>query len=165
MPREIDWGGVDKPKGSPPVPTGHYLGEIAEIKTKTSQDGDEYWVIYWEVVEPAEFAGRRIRDALFFHTKNSLPRCKLLWECIALNVNGLRGMPDPDDLVGRRAWLEVYLVTKKIRGENREVNNLPFNSYGPVDQEPLDVSSPPPHTDDDRPGDDPGAVTDDDIPF
>lgn len=181
-----DWDEYDEAKGGM-VPPGRYLCEVADVNEKTTRNGDLFWLVHWRIID-GEYLDQEFRDAVYFHTKGARPRAKSFLLALALDLNGVRGMPHPDEVVGRRAMCDVFVEEYESRGKTRKKNSIPYAGFGPVQgQEVKEVGEqPPPHEDDDfgglpppsdRPSNNPFAeqgdrsgepdagITDDDIPF
>jgi hypothetical protein len=66
MPINLDFSDVKPPE---PLPEGNVLLKIVDVRVKPGKKDPEYQVIHlrYELVEPAEFAGRKIRDWISLH--------------------------------------------------------------------------------------------------
>jgi hypothetical protein len=61
---DLDFGQVVKQEA---MPEGDYLLQITDCQAKKSKNDPTAWVLHnkYEVLEPAEFAGRKIRDWVY----------------------------------------------------------------------------------------------------
>ncbi len=122
------------------LPAGRYLCVLRQSEKATSQAGNEMMVWDWEILEPAEYAGRTIRTwtSLLKHASFGF-RDHLL----AL------GEPEPeggwdtwddntDKFTGRRAMLSVIVDTRK----GRDGNDRDFNSVVRLEPAPKGASAP-----------------------
>lgn len=120
MPRK-DWSRVDiMDTRYALVPEDVYLCRIAEILTKSTKAGDEFWEIHWEIADGVYAGHRRVKDTLWFHTPKVLPRAKLLFACIGWGVEGDINFL-PEHCEGRYAHCQV--VTDRDEWKDRKGND------------------------------------------
>jgi hypothetical protein len=120
----IDFRGVN-PSQKGLLPDGWYHVEVKSVQPKQASSGLEYWRVEF-LVRDGGHAGARVFDNLFFSEK-ALPRLKIALSGLGLPHDGVVEVVS-EDLVGRRAWIEV----KSQEGTDRKVRNVvTFGGYKP----------------------------------
>lgn len=121
---EIDIPGFGEvPAGREPLPEGRYTVKIVDLEQTTSSKGNDMLVFEAEVVEPEEYAGRKVwwRCVLTSEALWNLKACCEAAE-IPYHDNGFA----TEDALGR--MLDVRLTVREYKdqqtGEKRESNDV-----------------------------------------
>jgi hypothetical protein len=131
------------------IPAGTYLVQIAEVRAGYTRSGDERWGVRLVVAE-GEFTGRLAAwDSLVFNAKCQA-RLRHVFAALGLPARGTVDV-EPDDLVGRRAFVEIRPSEyASPGGETIRRNEVPYAGYRAVTGDgPRDPSDGDERADDD----------------
>ena len=109
------------------LPQGKYLVQVAEAEVKETKAGTgEYINVQFEVLQPAEYEGRKLWE--LFNIKNPSARAVEIGLGQLKHFLRVAGHPDPaklgsvDDLVGLKALARVKVKSDATYGESNVVS-------------------------------------------
>lgn len=128
---DIDFDGVGDVTDYVTVPPGSYVCRIGEVRLGSTRAGDVRWGLQL-VVAQGEHEGRQATwDSIVFSNRGRA-RARLVFLAFGLPSKG-RVQVEPDDLVGKRALVEVRPVEyPNPTGEVIRRNEVPYDGYRPV---------------------------------
>jgi hypothetical protein len=146
---KVNWNDIPDSDDFSPLEPGRYLMEITKVDDeKTTNDGDEKWLLTLECVE-GDRKGRKVWDSLIF-SEGGLKRMKLIFSRLGMKIDGEVEF-FPKDLIGKRALIDV-----EIQEDNPKFNTVPYAGWNKVDgsapasKAKSGKASPPPEEDDEE---------------
>jgi hypothetical protein len=158
--QKINWDDINDQEDFSPVPDGRYLCQCKEVKdtdqsgnTLTDRHGNERWNLNFEIAE-GEYKGRApFWDNIYFESDNQKVQQRLKLVCSRLGVvtKGKNAALAPDDLIGKRVWINTYQDTYEVelkddngsplldengnpKTKTRTKNVIPFDGYEAVNE-------------------------------
>lgn len=125
-----DFSTVQDTESFASVPEGIHPCRVAGVREGHSRDGSVQWHLRLEVVE-GEHAGRTAAWDTLTWSERGVPRVKHVLEALGFDVRGEIDL-EPEDLVGRRARVELVLEEREDPLRSRRVVRLrvPYLGYG-----------------------------------
>lgn len=120
---------IDDANDYSPIPPGVYEAEVQKVEEKQSDKGTCYWTITLEVID-GQYKGRTFKDKIFF-TDKGFKRVKLVLKRLGLKMEG-EVNPQKDDILGRRALVNLEIEDREWEGKTYRNNKVPFDGYQPI---------------------------------
>ncbi|MDP6929581.1 MAG: hypothetical protein QF412_07765 [Planctomycetota bacterium] len=125
---ELDFDAVGEETDYVTVPAGTYLCRVEEVRQRSTKAGDDLWALRL-LVDEGEFQGRHAAwDNLIFSTRGRA-RVRRVFAALGLPTQG-KVRIEPDELAGRRAFVEVRPVAYEDgHGQTIRRNEVPYEGY------------------------------------
>lgn len=124
------------------IPEGEYEVEVAEVKEKTTKDGDEMWSVKFKITA-GEFSGKKIFTNLVF-SDGGLGNIKKFLKSAGFDMNTERVDLRSESIEG--ATLRATVMHEDYQG--RAQSKIPYAGFSALDQT---VMPPKPKTPDSSP--------------
>ena len=159
---ELDFDATDEINDYVTVPPGTYLCRVAEVRQRTTRNGEPLWSLRLLVAE-GEYTGRQAAwDNLVFSTRGRA-RVRRVFEALGLPASGKVSF-EPNMIEGREAFVEVrHAEYRNTAGTLVRRNEVPYEGYRPVTRENGVAALPPSGTQ--RQSEEAPSAADEDIPF
>lgn len=128
----VDFSNVDDVQNFVSVPPGTYLCRIAEVRERTTRDGDPSWS-FRLMVDEGEYSGRTAAWDSFSWSERGMSRTKHVMTELGFETDGVLDV-NSEDLMGRRAYVEVLLEEREdpVTGARQIRPRVPFRGYARV---------------------------------
>lgn len=126
---EYDFGTVEETTDFVAVPAGTYRCRVAEVRTRTSQEGSELWAVRLVVAEGPHEGRLAAWDNLVWSPR-AIGRVKRFLRLLGFPVNGRLAL-EPNTLEGRTIRVTVSPENYRNPVTNNVVvrNRVPFDGY------------------------------------